>query len=60
MPKLRTIIQCYEMIRSEDSLTAITPYFIRSLCNSRSVRFINAGNKILVDYDSLINYLKLS
>ena len=58
MPKYRTINSCYALIHENDEESAITTFFIRKLCNSSAVKSIKAGNKILVDFDSLIEYLK--
>lgn len=58
MPIFRTINQCHDTIYQNDKDTAITKFFIRKLCNENLVKNIKAGNKILVDYNSLLTYLK--
>lgn len=58
MPKYRTINKCCAQIHEDDKDSAITTFFIRKLCNNNAVKFIKAGNKVLVDYDSLIECLK--
>lgn len=56
--RLRTIKQCYEYIKSQDSESAVTLYLIRTLCSQGKVKYITAGNKILIQLDSLLEYLK--
>ena len=58
MPIYRTINQCHDTIYQNDKDTAITKFFIRKLCNENLVKNIKAGSKILVDYNSLLSYLK--
>ena len=58
MPIYRTINQCHDTIYQNDKDTAITKFFIRKLCNENLVKNIKAGSKILVDYNSLLTYLK--
>lgn len=54
----RTIKECYELIKKSDSGSAITQYFIRCLARNNSIKTIQAGNKYLIDYSSLQNYLE--
>lgn len=54
----RTINECHSLIVNEDKESAITKFFIRKLCNQGLVHCIKAGNKVLVDFNSLMNYLK--
>lgn len=56
--RLRTIKQCYEYIKSQDSESAVTLYLIRTLCSQDKVKYIKVGNKILIQLDSLLEYLK--
>lgn len=58
MPNYRTINQCHSLILAEDKDSAISLFFIRKLCQQNHVKHLKAGNKILVDYTSLINFLK--
>ena len=55
--RYRTIRECYENIKEMDNGTAITEWFIRSLCKSKQIEYIASGNKSLVNFDSLIDYL---
>ena len=56
--KFRTIKECYDYIKSIDKDTAITLYFIRTLCRQEKIDFIWSGKKILIDLYSLLNYFK--
>lgn len=57
--RLRTIRQCYEQVKALDKDSAITIYFIRTLCSQGKVEYINAGKKILINLDSLLNLFRL-
>lgn len=57
--KYRTIKQCFDIIKENDNNTAITPYYIRKLCREKRVAFISSGNKILVNLNSLLDYLNI-
>ena len=57
MSKLRTVKQCLENIKKLDPDTAVTLYYIRHLCKENKVKHFLAGNKILIDFDSLIEVL---
>ncbi len=58
MFQYRTINKCFDMIYQDDNQTAITKFYIRKLCETNKVLYMKTGNKYLVDYDSLIAYLK--
>ena len=55
--RLRTIQQCLMEIKSIDKDSAISEWFIRSLCKSNKINYIPNGTKILVNLNSLIDYL---
>ena len=57
IPKMKTVQQCFQSIKLLDSETAITEWFIRSLCKDNKVKHFMSGNKILVNYDDLLKYL---
>ena len=57
MKMLRSIKQYHEMILKQDPETAITVYMIRLWCKEKKVRSLNVGSKILVDFESLKNYI---
>ncbi len=57
IPKMKTIKQCFEEIKTLDPNTAITQWFIRCLCKDNKVKHFMTGTKILVNFDDLIQYL---
>ena len=56
---LRSIKKAFEIIKEQDSETSITVHTIRIWCNEGKVKCLNAGTKILVDMDSLLDYISL-
>ena len=58
VPRYRTIDGCVEDIKESDPKSAISKYFIRKLCKSGKVQCQVAGNKLLVNWDSLIENLR--
>lgn len=58
MPRMRTIQEAYKAIKETDQQTAITPHAIRRLIINGDIPSIKAGNKYLVDLDTLEAYLK--
>ena len=60
IPKMKTVQQCFRSIKLLDSESAITEWFIRSLCKENKVKHFMSGNKILVNYDDLLKYLNNS
>ena len=54
---LRSIKKAHELIRREDPETAITTHTIRMWCKEGKIKSLNAGNKILVDFVSLMDYI---
>ena len=59
MKMLRSIRKAYDMIKAEDSGTSITIHTIRVWCKEGKIRHLNAGTKILVDMDSLLDYITM-
>ena len=57
---LRSIRKSFEIIKQNDPETAITVHTIRTWCKQGQVKSLNAGNKVLVDMDSLFEYITLS
>lgn len=57
LPQLKTIKGCLEELKALDSNTAVSEWFIRQLCNNGQVDCRMTGNKILVNFNSLIIYL---
>ena len=56
---LRSIKQACELIRKEDPESAITVYMIRLWCKEKKVRCLYVGTKILVDFESLKEFLSV-
>ena len=56
---LRSIKKAYESIKAQDNETSITIHTIRVWCKEGKVKCLNAGTKILVDMDSLLDYISM-
>ena len=56
---LRSIKKAYEIIKAQDNETSITIHTIRGWCKEGKVKCLNAGTKILVDMDSLLDYISM-
>ena len=57
IPRFKSIQQCLAEIKKLDSESAISEWFIRSLCKNQLIEYYASGNKSLVNYDSLLKYL---
>ena len=55
-PRMRTIQEAAAELRRIDPDTAITPYFIRRLVLDGTIPHVSAGNKRLVNLDTLLGY----
>lgn len=58
MARMRTIKSAYEEIHKADPGTCLTEYRLRQLVIEGDIKSIKAGNKYLIDMDSLENYCK--
>lgn len=56
--RYRTINATIKELKEIDPNTCISTYFIRCLCSSKKVISLTAGNKVLVNFDDLLNYLQ--
>ena len=56
---LRSIKMAYDIIKEQDNETSITVHTIRIWCKEGKVKSLNAGTKILVDMDSLLDYISM-
>ena len=54
---LRSIKKAQEMIRKEDPETAVTVHTIRMWCKNGKIKCLNTGTKLLVDVQSLMDYI---
>lgn len=57
IPKMRTIKEAAEELKQLDSGTALTQWRIRELVLSGVLPAVRAGNKILLNLDTLFEYL---
>ena len=57
LPQLKTIKGCLEELKTLDNNTAVSEWFIRQLCTNGQVDCRMTGNKVLVNFNSLIKYL---
>ncbi len=57
IPRMRTISEAAAELRALDPHTAMTPYHIRRLCLDGVLPTVKAGKKILLDLDTLIEYM---
>ena len=55
-PRMRTIQEAAAELRRIDPNTAVTPYRIRQMVLDGTIPHVSAGNKRLVNLDTLLNY----
>lgn len=56
---LRSIKKAFDMVRQQDTETAVTVHTIRMWCKEGKIKCLTAGNKVLVDIDSLMDYIAI-
>ena len=56
---LQSIKKAYDIVRQQDAETAVTVHTIRMWCKEGKIKCLTAGNKVLVDIDSLMNYIAI-
>lgn len=54
---LRSIKKSFDIVKAGDPETGITVHTIRQWCKQGKIKCLTAGNKVLVDMDSLMNYI---
>ena len=54
---LRSIKKAFDIIKEQDPDTCITVHTIRTWCKENKIKNLRAGTKILVDVESLLNYI---
>ena len=54
---LRSIKKAWDMIKADDPETAVTVHTIRTWCKEGKIKSLSAGNKVLVDMNSLFDYI---
>lgn len=57
LPRMRTISEAAAELKAADPNTAITEYHIRQLALSGVLPRVKAGRKLLINLDTLIEYL---
>lgn len=58
MTRIRTIAETMQMLKAEDPHTSLSEFLIRKLANNYKIRSLKTGSKLLIDYDSLLAFLK--
>ena len=56
---IRSIKKAFDMIKEQDNGTSITTHTIRTWCKEGKIKCLNVGKKILVDMDSLFDYISM-
>lgn len=54
---LRSIQKAWDIVKQDDPETAITVHTIRTWCKDGKIKSLCAGNKVLVDMNSLLDYI---
>ena len=54
---LRSIKKAVDYIQAEDPNSAIRVHTLRTWCKEGKIKFLTVGNKILIDMDSLLEYI---
>ena len=58
--RLRSVNEVLKEIKAIDPDTAVTRYMISNLINSHKIYNQKVGNKLLVDYDEILDVLGLA
>ena len=57
IPRMRTINEIIAAVKEQDSESAITAHFVRTICKQGKVHYFLAGNKMLVCLDDFLDYI---
>jgi len=57
IPRMRTIHQCAAYFKEEDPECCVGEWCIRQLVNQGKIPFRRSGRRILINLDTLIDYL---
>ena len=57
IPRMRTVHEAAQELKSMDEHTAVTEYHIRQLALSGVLPRVQAGCKLLINFDLLLEYL---
>lgn len=58
IPRMRTVAEAAKELKAMDEHTAVTEYHIRQLALSGVLPRVQAGRKLLINFDTLIEYLQ--
>ena len=58
IPRMRTVHEAAQELKSMDEHTAVTEYHIRQLALSGVLPRVQAGRKLLINFDLLLEYLQ--
>lgn len=58
VPRMRTVNEAAQELKALDPHTAMTPYHIRRLCLDGVLPTVKAGKKILLNLDTLLEYMQ--
>lgn len=58
IPRMRTVQEAAQELKQLDPHTAMTPYHIRRLCLDGVLPTVRAGKKILLNLDTLLEYMQ--
>lgn len=59
MPLLRTVKDTVFLIKQIDPHSGITEYFVRCLARTGKIKTLTVGKKVLIHWQSLMNYLEM-
>ena len=57
LPRMRIAKDCYHMIHEADPESRVSLTYIRSLANDKEIPVHWTGNRCLINYDALLEYL---
>lgn len=58
LPRMRVARECYTMLREADPETRVSERYIRMLAKRGKIPTLRVGNRMLINYDSLLSYLE--
>lgn len=58
IPRMRTVHEAAQELKAIDEHTAVTEHHIRQLALSGVLPRVQAGRKLLINFDTLIEYLQ--
>ena len=58
IPRLRTVAETARELKEMDPHTGMTAYHVRRLCLDGVIPTVKAGKKILLNFDTLLEYMQ--